>query len=394
MVLLASLLVLGAALTGCVGQSADDPTKASNVDGGGDGKTGGDDGGVTPPAELKVLAPLTTAVSMTGPKWVAAGTKVPVGATAPANAKGALTYTWAIGPLPGTAAVTSANLNTKEILAGASATLKFDKAGVYNMHCHPHPFMLSNVTVIEGYSGPAEVTVYINDGASTGEFRYVPDLVVIPVGGKVTYKNVGTQMHTATQSGQEPPLTKDGLTGLTGEVAASGAGWQRILLVAQDGEGRIGKAETRVYVADLPKDFVKDVTGDFMAGVPNQAPPEAATEKKTDSFKLDHPGLITVNFTAVSPGPAAGTPAEAANVAAIELHLKEQGATQDTLTQEAASDGSMAGRVGAKTYELSILPRQGANIHYEVSITVVYDLVPPEPSMAPAAGVDGHAHQH
>lgn len=389
MVLLASLVVLGAAFAGCVGQGADlDPTKSST----GEGDTGDGQDVAVPPADgLKVLAPLAGTLSLSGPEWVAPGTKIPVSVTPPANAKGTVTYTWAVGPLPGTTEVTEAGLNTKDILAGGSATLKFDKSGVYGIHCHPHPFMLSNVTVIEGHSGPAEATVYITDGSTTGEFRFVPEHVVIPVGGKVVYKNVGTQMHTATQAGQEPALVKDGLTGASGEIVASGEGWQRVVVVIQDSEGRIGRAEQRVYVASLPEDLTKEISGDFNLGIPAQAPQDV-TETKTESFKLDRPGVITINFTAQDPAAANGAPE---NTALVEVHLKEQGATQDTLTADPASEGSLTGRVAAKTYELSLIPRQGAAIHYTATITVVYDLVPPEPAAAgapPADGHGGHAH--
>lgn len=389
MVLLASLVVLGAAFAGCVGQGADlDPTKSSTGD---DGNTDTGDV-VTPPAEgLKVLAPLTGTLALSGPAWVAPGTKIPVSVTPPANAKGAVTYTWALGPLPGTTEVKDVGLNTKDIAAGASASLKFDKAGVYGIHCHPHPYMLSNVTVIEGYSGSSEATVYINDGATNSEYRFIPEHVVIPVGGKVTYKNVGTQMHTATQAGQEPALVKDGLTGASGEIVAKGEGWQRVVVVMQDSEGRIGRAEQRVYVAPLPEDFTKEVSGDFNVGIPAQAPQDA-TETKTESFKLDRPGVITINYTAQDAASGAGVPE---NLALVEIHLKEQGATQDTLTADPAAEGSITGHLNAKTYELTLIPRQGVVIHYVATITVVYDLVPPEPAAAgapPADGHGGHAH--
>lgn len=387
MVLLASLLVVGAAFAGCVGQD-DNPEPAS--DGNDPGTTPGDDGS---PTELKVLAPLVSAVSFDGPEWVAPGAKLTVTAAAPANAKGDVTYTWAIGPLPKTVKVEEAALDTKTIEPGASAKLTFEKAGVYGIHCHPHPFMLSNVTVVEGYAGPTETTVYITDGAALGEYVFTPERVVIPAGGSVVYKNVGSQAHTATQAGQEPALKALDLKAASGEVTLSGDGWQRLVLLVQDSEGRVGIAEKRVYVKALPADYLETFTGKFNAGVPAPAPPEAQTEVGSFKLTLDHAGEITLNFSAVDAAADAGS---LVNTALVEVHLKEDGASQDTLTSDPKDVGSLTGLVGATTYELTVIPRQGAAVSYEVVVSVVYDLTPPEPVDASAGGSggghSGHAH--
>lgn len=397
MVLLASLLVVGAALTGCVGQAGEDDPEAASV-GDGDGTTlPGNDDLELPADGLKVLAPLSTGIVTEAPAWVAPGAKINVSANAPANAKGAVTYTWAIGPLPKTVQVTSADLNTKEIAAGASATLKFEKAGVYEMHCHPHPFMLSNVTVVDGYAGASSATVYITDGANIGEMRFVPEHVVIPVGGTVVYKNVGTQVHTATQSAQAPALTATELKAASGEVTVSGSGWQRLVVLIQDSEGRIGRAEHPIYVAPLPENHVESITFEFEAGVPNQAPREAH-QVKSKAFKLAYPGTAIFNFTAVDA--ASATSGEgAANLAQVEIHVKEQGETQDTMTGDPASSGSLEGIVSDSTYTVEVKAVQGVSIKFTGEFTVVYDLTPPAP-VDISAGGGGHddsgggAHAH
>lgn len=396
MVLLASLLVVGAALTGCVGQAGEDDPEAASIDG--DKNVPGTDLDKLPPEGLKVLAPLATGITTGAAPWVAPGTKIDVSASAPSNAKGAVKYTWALGPLPKTVAVTSADLNTKDIAAGASATLKFDKAGVYEMHCHPHPFMLSNVTVVDGYAGPSSATVYITDGATLGEFRFVPEHVVIPVGGTVVYKNVGTQMHTATQSGQQPGLKAADLKAASGELTVFGDGWQRLVVLVQDSDGRIGRAETPIYVAPLPENHAETITFEFQAGVPNAAPREAY-QVQSKSFKLDFPGTAVLNFTAVD-AVAATSGDTTANTAQVEIHLKEQGETQDTMTGDPASSGSLEGIVSASTYTLEVKAIQGVSVKFVGEFSVVYDLTPPEPVDVTAGGGGhgghggggGHAH--
>lgn len=389
--LLVSILVMGAAFAGCFGSEEDDPKTASVDPAPG---TGTEPGTVTlPDGGLRVLAALSPTIVTDAPAWIKSGTKINVSGTASSNAKGTVTYTWTYGPLPGTAEVASRALDTKAIQPGAESRLKFPEAGVFNMHCHPHPAMVHNVTVVEGYSGPSTVTVYITDGSETSQYRFVPSEAVIPVGGTVVYKNAGTLMHTSTQSGQEPALKSADLSASGGEMTLEGNGWQRIRLVTQDADGRIGFAEHRIYVTpELPAFEPKKIEGDLRVGLPSAAPAQAH-ETATDSFKLAHSGKLYLNFTATDP---IGDTSGQVSLAQIEIHLKEQGATQDTLTVDPAGAGSADAIVGAKTYTISITGAQGAAIHYVVDITVEYDLVPPEPAMASAGGGGdahgGHAH--
>jgi plastocyanin len=91
------------------------------------------------------------------------------------------------------------HLDTGTIAPGEQKALTFAEAGVYELHCHPHPFMLHTVTVVDG--GPAEVLVKIHDGATVEEYRYEPRNVTVGVGGRVVYLNAGREPHTATYDG-------------------------------------------------------------------------------------------------------------------------------------------------------------------------------------------------
>lgn len=382
-VLLAALLVSAGGLAGCFG-SEDDPAQpaATGSDPNGVGTGTGADDLVSP---INVLAPLTTAITTTSATWVAPGSSIDVAAAAPAKAKGAVSYTWAIGPLPGTVAVTpKADTGSKSpsdyIQPGQSDAIKYTEAGVYNMHCHPHPKMKHNVTVIEGYSTKA-VEVLIVDGDKTEDRRFVPADIVVGVGTTVTYKNVGKEAHSATAEAQEPPLKALDLKAASGQVTVSGSGWQRILVVVKDNEGRFGSAQHDIYVSDIPTFPTQSEEFEFEVGTPAQA--DEQRPPKTAGVTLAQGGRIFMNWTVTDAlAPTGQSPATA------ELHLTKQGEAQDTLTGDGATGAQSTTGPGG-VYTLSVQARQGANVVVAVTIDVVYDLVPPPPAMASAGG-DGH----
>lgn len=395
-----SLLAFGG-LAGCFGSDSDgattDPAKTPTS--GGTGAGGSTSGGSGAAPTVKVLAPLTSAVTIDAPAWVKSGTEVAVSLSAPANAKGALTYAWAVGPLPGTVAVTAVNADTGStpsgyIQPGASKTLMYGTSGVYTMHCHPHPYMLHNVTVIDGYAGPKKVEVSIVDGASVGEYRFVPQNIVIGTNTTVTYKNVGAQPHTATTMGaQEPALTAAALKADTGTIKIEGNGWMRVLAIFQDSEGRLGIANKSIYVTpELPAFTTKTESMSFTYGTPGPlggSPAQAAP--KSVGVTLAHGGLVNISY---SFSDAVGPTGQ--NLAEVEAHFKKDGETQDTLTGGPAADGVLEGKAIAGAYTLTVVPMQGIEISGTVVIDVVYDLIPPAPAMqeedAGHGGHGGHAH--
>lgn len=395
-----ALIFAFAGLAGCIGANKEgDPGEDidANKLPGTDTNTGTVPG--TKPA-ITVLAPLSSAITIDAPEWVQSGTEVPVTLAAPSNAKGALTYTWAIGPLPGTVKVTEAKADTGSkgadyIQPGASKSITYGTSGIYRMHCHPHPDMRHNVTVIEGFAGPKTVEVQIVDGATKSENRYVPENIVVGVGTVVTYKNVGQQPHTATALGaQEPPLKKLPLATAAGNVKVEGEGWQRIVAVFQDADGRFGIAEKPIYTtATLPSFATQTETFEFtgataapLTGTPAGAAPESR------AVSLEQRGTVTINYTFQDAVAGNGGPQ---NLAEVELHFTLSGETQDTLTGGPEPTGTLTGKAPAGTYSLTVVPLQGAQVTGTVTIEVVYELVPPPPTAPSAeggAGHGGHAH--
>lgn len=390
-------LLLTAAFAGCIGGKDGDGEGATLDPADTNGGTGTGTGTGSGTGTLKVLAPLNATITLDAPAWVQSGTEVPVALGTPANAKGAVTYAWAIGPLPGTSEVTAVTMDTGSakstdyIAPGASKTLTYSTAGIYRMHCHPHPAMRHNVTVIDGYEGAKNVEVQIVDG-SQGQY-YVPENIVIGTGTTVTYKNVGQQPHTATALGaQEPALKALPLKADKGAIKVEGEGWQRVVAVYLDSEGRIGVSEARIYTTStLPVFETQTETFSFEYGASELAGTPAAPASDGRPVLLKQPGVVTINYTFTD---LAGSVDPSASQASVELHFTKDGETQDTLTGDGA-ENSLNGKAIAGSYTLSVLPTSGVQIEGTVTIEVVYELLPPEPTMPAAPADDGHGgHAH
>jgi LPXTG-motif cell wall-anchored protein len=78
------------------------------------------------------------------------------------------TVTWTNdGPTAHTATADDGTFDTGTLLKGASGPYKFTKAGTYNYHCTPHPFMTATVTVT-GSGGSSAPDSTNNDSNSNG----------------------------------------------------------------------------------------------------------------------------------------------------------------------------------------------------------------------------------
>jgi plastocyanin len=298
---------------------------------------------------------------------------------------------WAIGALPGTILAPAATYDTGSktpadyIPSNASKSITFTAAGLYQMHCHPHPNMRSNVSVIDGYQGPSTVEVQIYD------FGYAPQNIVIGPNTTVVYKNVGAQPHTATVLSNEPPLKALPLKDPKGNATVAGNGWQRVRVYAMDGDGRLGNATVDVYVAPYPTFTKAPKAMSFPAGLgPAAQQGTTAVGPQTDSFATDYNGTIYLNYTAKDAATQNGGPQ---NLATVDVHLKMSGETQDTLTDSGKEKGTLATHAPAGSYTLSILATQGVGVNVDYTVEVVYDLpTPPAPVLASADG--GGAHHH
>lgn len=381
-----SLIVLAAALllAGCV-NTAKDPTTATTTP-----------TASTPSIGTSNTAPPLPALPITlridAPTWVEPGTSVPVSVTGGPGT----TYLWASGQLPGTVTPAGAPLNTSLIEPGSTKTLTFTQAGLYNMHCHPHPFMRSNVTVIDGYQGPDTVDVEIRDGDATGSYRFTPENIVVGAGTKVVYHDVGKLPHTATELARTPPIKKldfataSGMLKLPASIPMPGMDmemapeWTNIVVVAKDAQGRVGIANASVYINAFPTPYNATMTGNF----PASGLPESAVSPQTKSFLLDQGGALFLNFTAQDA--ASKTNPALPNSAAIDIHVRAQGATSDATSSTSKATGALTTRLEPGSYTITVSPNAGANVDYTAYVTVLYDHVPPAPTLT--AGGEEHHH--
>jgi plastocyanin len=367
---LAFLVIAGVVLAGCAGKGSDNSVQSSSL---------------TPtipsgaPTVLHALAPLLSSVTATGGDWVAPGTSITVTAAPPANAQGAVTYEWMIGNIAGVGPYPALKTNVLPLTPpGQSASMVLDQAGIYHFHCHPHPWMLSNVTVVDDGRAPETVTVHFVDGATLGEYHFVPENVTVPKGSTVVYENDGHQAHQTMLLHADAALAMLPLKAASGDVTVTGSGWQRIVVAMTDADGRVGYAEKDLYVAPFPDPLVKPLSGTIGPGVPSSAPGQVDDQisATTISFAPTQGGTLYLNITAEDPAYNASGGATP-NQALIEAHLKKQGETQDTLTIQDKDGAKLTAKVDPATYVLTLKPRAPVQMDYSGSITVVYDPVPP-----------------
>lgn len=330
-----------------------------------------------PPARPR-LAPIAVELTTTGSQWIEPGALYPVSAAAPGVSSPS--FLWATGPLPAAARTEMASLDTKEIAPGASKSLRFQEAGVYGVHCHPHPFMTLNLTVVEGLQGPSEVAVDILDGESPGEYRFAPDALVVGAGTEVVFTNRGSLTHTATLGSQEPPLVLSKLAGASGEIFLAGEGWARVVAIARDASGRVGMAEVPVYVRPLPADLREKMSGDFLAAVLSTGEAVDPEPAQSKNFDLRYGGEIFLNFTTSD---SSGSGAVTVQV------LDEDG--REVLVLPSGATGGASALVDAGKHTVVVRPTSGVQIEYEVTIDVKYDPLPPPPA-PPAEEAGGGAH--
>src|SRR5581483_3826315 len=311
------------------------------------------------------LTPLATAVAVSGGDWVAPGASLDVTATPPKDATGDVTYTWLYGPMGGTAPITvMKTTQTAMIDPGSNASITFDQAGVFLEHCHPHPWMRQNVTILDNGQPPVTVVTHFHDGASVGDFRFVPDTLVLPKGSTVIYQNDGSQAHQTMLMQQDAPVTQLSLKGASGQVSASGSGWMRVMVIAQDAAGRFGRAERDFYVNPLPTPLTAKYDGSYNltapSPVPAQPPSPLGSSPDVRAFTSERAGTLFLNFT--SSDAVAGTaPTDpAGDQSAISVDVTGKGGAPKVASTSAPSDkGSLTGRVGAGDYTVTLTPVAG-----------------------------------
>ncbi|MHB8586832.1 MAG: hypothetical protein ACYDDF_13475 [Thermoplasmatota archaeon] len=176
---------------------------------------------------------------------------------------------------------------------GATGTLHFGSAGLYQVHCHPHPFMLGNVRVVGGAPTLAEMQIT--------QDSFQPATVEVAPGGTVRIQNLDSTAHSAEASAYLPEGTTV-LTGLRGAIPFPKAGTFNLTLALSDGKGTLSTVTQRVTVtssAPSPLD-----AWNFSGTLGN--PPAVDPAPENEPFQINGPGQVYVNSTAQTAPPAVG----------------------------------------------------------------------------------------
>ncbi|MHB8584988.1 MAG: hypothetical protein ACYDDF_04040 [Thermoplasmatota archaeon] len=168
---------------------------------------------------------------------IATGSPVTVDGSGSSDADGnALSSEWILAA-PG---VENTSLPDSGMISpGSVQAVRYDAAGMYQVHCRLHPWMLADVYTT-GNAASADVTIVGN--------TFVPSVVTIRPGGSVTFHNSDGVTHDAVgvafvPSGQILPLTQ-----LSGTVSIVKTGASDLVLAVANGKGRWATAILPVTV--------------------------------------------------------------------------------------------------------------------------------------------------
>lgn len=411
LLLVTTLALAAPLLAGCVGKG-DDPAATTGTD----LTQASLDGTLVPPRPIRMLLPLNVTTSAV---WVNPGDTVQLTATAPS----ATSVSWylspraplapastggascvhlmpcfdsldgqderaascaaALGPGPCAPAANpppaTPKLDTGYINSGESKSIKLTTPGVYQLHCHPHPWMRANITVLPG-APSGDAVISIADGATNAEYRFGPEDTTVAPGSTVTFHNVGNQTHTATMHTFLIPIKP---TGKSASYVADTTGDFDVVAIARDGATGVGQSGTRLFVDPArPSDTLAlgPYKGTFNAGAP--IPNNPQQESKSFSFALSFPAKsLTIKITSTSQTPVPTM---------VSATLTRSGETSPLATMASAAEGTItASKLPEGTYTLTIFADQGVMIDYAAEGSALLDLSPPANSVS--TGLGGHA---
>ncbi len=85
-------------------------------------------------------------------------------------------------------------LSSGDMANGAVYPHRFFGPGMFNYHCARHPTQMKGSVTVSA-SAPASDSLM---NVSIVDFSFSPNAITIPVGGKVTWTNNGSVLHTVT----------------------------------------------------------------------------------------------------------------------------------------------------------------------------------------------------
>jgi plastocyanin len=187
--------------------------------------------------------------------------------------------------------------NSALLNPGASYSLTFDKAGVYDFVCHPHPWMQGRLIVDPDLPPSGDVTIDILG------YAFANKTTRVGVGSTVTWRNRDPDQHTASAMDYTPG-TKLAGTAPTFTQALD-AGRFMVRMVVTDGKGGRMTASYGLKASD-------DAPPAALSMVDQVKPSEPATfavygqpPPTTKAFMINYTSVVSAKLTWTDPSGAA-----------------------------------------------------------------------------------------
>ncbi|MHB8586260.1 MAG: hypothetical protein ACYDDF_10565 [Thermoplasmatota archaeon] len=195
--------------------------------------------------------------------------------------------------MPGMGSTSGPSLpDTGLIAVGGSASATYPNAGLYQIHCHPHPWMVADIfTDANATTSSADVLIT--------KYSFLPPIVHIKPGGKVTYHDVDEVQHDAMAAAYVPTGQVLPLTALSGSLTIATPGSYTLIMSVTDGKAHLATAYQTITVMDNPAPPVQTFkfNGTFGPIASTTLPGPLTSKPENQSFTLGSPAVVAVNTT-------------------------------------------------------------------------------------------------
>lgn len=324
-------------------------------------------------------------------RWVKPGTSVTIDASNTTDQdRDPVSFDWVWGPrgpiesapVPVDPALTCvqpstvlAVFNTGCMDYMASFNITFDRPGVYDVHCHPHPWMTGRLVVDPASKDTSPVTWEIAD------FSFGKSVVTVGVGTVVSFKNMDPAPHSATVEDYTYGTLSGGTKSVFTQTFAEGE--YVVRLIATDGKG--GRT-TQTWGVKASSDAPASPN---TTTIPSKQPTLPSTP--------DVSSLYNVTFeTEIDATLEWQDPSNAALVGALDIKRNDEDGQGPTPSGcSAARQGTtpkvrMVCTIATNPYFFKVSAEQGALPSWTLTIIGKPHA---KPTFGDSAG-DGHSHHH
>ena len=93
-------------------------------------------------------------------------------------------------------------VSSPELQPGQSFSFNVTEEGMFDYHCHPHPWMLAQLRMLPSNGTPATHVINITEPADEPfeNWTFSPKIMDVRVGDTIVWVNAGSVMHRVTQT--------------------------------------------------------------------------------------------------------------------------------------------------------------------------------------------------